>query len=232
MSLVTSSKIALWQVLITSSKFGFERDTVEEATIDRLFIPTLESLSDHDRNEVSRLFQMVKDWVRDAWEEVDSWCACIFHLRERDLQVVTDTLQFNLPFAESRRLTQSRVRDEAVNQFCEALGGELSLWGQRLGRSIEVLPAAKLDTSPWRGIRITSNATQTKRQVVPHMDWAKFLRLADHFAATEVIFNEGDGCLWLGRLDQARYWSKTQAKLVAQYLAWEHIDVWKGRASA
>ncbi|MFS4439517.1 class I SAM-dependent DNA methyltransferase [Paracoccaceae bacterium GXU_MW_L88] len=232
LSLVISSKIALWQVLITSGKFGFERETVEKATIDRLFIPTLESLSDHDRREVLRLFQLVQNGARDAWEEVDSWCARIFHLRERDLQVVTDTLQFNLPFAENRRLAQSRVKDDAVHQFCKVLGSELSLWGQRLGRSIEVLPAAKLDTSPWRGVRISSNAAHTKRQVVPHMDWTKFLPLADHFAATEVIFNEGDGCLWLGRLDQARYWSETQAKLVAQYVAWEHMDVLKGRASA
>ena len=232
LSLVISSKIALWQVLITSGKFGFERETVEKATIDRLFIPTLESLSDSDRMEISRLFQLVQDGARGAWDEVDRWCASIFHLRERDLQVVTDTLQFNLPFAENRQLARSPVRDEVVNKFCEVLGSELSLWGQRLGRSIEVFPATKLDTSPWRGIRITSNAAQTTRQVVQHMDWGKFLPLADHFAATEVIFKEADDCLWLGRLDQARYWSETQARLAAQYLAWEHMDVLKGRASA
>ncbi|OJH43089.1 class I SAM-dependent DNA methyltransferase [Paracoccus sp. SM22M-07] len=232
LSLVISSKIALWQVLITSGKFGFERDTVEKATIDRLFIPTLESLSDHNRSEVLRLFQLVQDGRPGAWDEVDRWCASIFHLRERDLQVVTDTLQFNLPFAENRRLAQSPVEDEAVNQFCKVLRAELSLWGQRLGRDIEALPAVKLETSPWRGIRITSSVAESKRQMVQHMDWAKFLPLADHFAATEVIFKETDNCLWLGRLDQARYWSETQARLVAQSLAWEHMDVLKGRASA
>lgn len=232
LSLVISSKIALWQVLITSGKFGFERDTVEKATIDRLFIPTLESLSDHDRNEVLRLFQLVQDGRQGAWDEVDHWSASIFRLRERDLQVITDTLQFNLPFAENRRRAQAPAGDEAVNRFCNVLEAELSPWGRRLGRSIEAFPATQLDASPWRGIRITSNAAQTKRQVIQQMDWAKFLPLADHFAATEIILNGVDDCLWLGRLDQARYWSETQARLAAQRLAWEHMDVLKGRASA
>lgn len=232
LSLVISSKIALWQVLITSGKFGFERDTVEKATIDRLFIPTLESLSEHDRSEVLRLFQLVQDGNQDAWDEVDHWCASIFQLRERDLQVVTDTLQFNLPFAKNCRLAQSPVGDETVNQFCKVLAAELSLWGQRLGRHIEVVPAVKLDASPWRSIRITSTATRTKGKTDQHMDWAKFLPLADHFAATEVIFEETDRALWLGRLDQARYWLTTQARLVAQRLVWEHMDVLKGQSSA
>lgn len=232
LSLVISSKIALWQVLITSGEFGFERDTVEKATIDRLFIPTLESLSKFDRGEVMRLFRLVQDSVQDAWDEVDSWCASIFHLRERDLQVLTDTLQFNLPFSENRRLAQSPAGGEAINQFCKVLSAELSLWGQRLGRSIEAFPAAKLDASPWRAILITSNAGETKRPVVQHMDWAKFLPLADHFAATEVTFKEADDRLWLGRLDQARYWSETQARLVAQNLVWKHMDMLKGRVGA
>lgn len=232
LSLVIGSKIALWQVLITSGEFGFERDTIEKSTIDRLFIPTVESLSADDRGDVLRLFQLVQDGARDAWDEVDRWCASIYHLRERDLQVVTDTLQFSLPFAANRRLAQAPAGDKVVNRFCEILGAELSLWGQRLGRSIKALPAAKLNASPWRGICITSSVARPKRQPVQHIDWAKFLPLADHFAATEIIFEEAHDCLWLGRLDQARYWSESQARLVAQRLAWEYMDVLKGRASA
>jgi len=232
LSLIIGSKITLWQVLITSGEFGFERDTIEKATIDRLFIPTVESLSDYDRDEALRLFQLVQDGAQDAWNEVDRWCAQIYHLRERDLQVVTDTLQFNLPFAENRRLAQAPASNEAVNQFCKVLGADLSLWGERLGRCIEALPAAKLDASPWRGIRITSSVAKPKRQAIEHIDWAKFLPLADHFAATEVIFEEAHDCLWLGRLDQARYWSETQARLAAQRLVWEHMDALKGQASA
>ncbi|MEG8222581.1 N-6 DNA methylase [Sphingomonas sp. HH69] len=232
LSLVIGSKIALWQVLITSGEFAFERDTIEKATIDRLFIPAVESLSHHDRTEVLRLFQRVQDGTPDAWDEVDRWCAGIYHLRERDLGVVADTLKFGLPFAGNRRLAQAPAEDEAVNEFCAVLEAELSLWGKRLGRCIEARPAAKLDASPWRGIRLTSSVAKPNGQAVPHIDWGKFLPLADHFAATEFIFEEANDCLWLGRLDQARYWSESQARAVAQRVAWEHMDLLKGRASA
>ncbi|MCR6629202.1 MAG: hypothetical protein NVV74_03605 [Magnetospirillum sp.] len=101
-----------------------------------------------------------------------------------------------------------------------------------MGNPIEAVPINKLDASPWRGVRIRFGSTPTQEVAAQPVDWAKFLPLADHFAATEVMFAERSDCLWLGRLNQARYWSETQARLVAQRLAWEHMDLLKGRASA
>lgn len=232
LSLVIGSKIALWQVLITSGEFGFERETIEKATIDGLFIPPLEDLSTSHRDELVRLFKLVQDRGETAWDEVDHWCAEIYQLRPRDLQVVADTLQYNLPFAANRRNAQAPVSDSALVRFCSVLSAELSPWAKRLGRTIAAVPAVKLTASPWRGVRISSDAPQSEVSRAEHPDWAKFLPLADHFAATEVTFAETRDCLWLGRLDQARYWSESQARLVAQRLAWEHMDVLKGAASA
>jgi hypothetical protein len=51
------------------------------------------------------------------------------------------------------------------------------------------------------------------------------LRIADQLAATEVIHPAtATGCLWLARLNQARYWSNSQAKLAARRITWEHVD--------
>jgi hypothetical protein len=58
------------------------------------------------------------------------------------------------------------------------------------------------------------------------------LPIADHFGATEIALAESDGCLWLGRLDQARYWSQTQARQLAQRIIWEHVELFKGRNPA
>ena len=232
LSLVIGSKITLWQVLITSGEFGFERETIEKATIDGLFIPSLEELSAFNRDELVRLFKLVQDQGEAAWDQVDQWCAQIYQLRPRDLQVVADTLQFNLPFATNRRNAQVPVSEGAIVRFCNVLRAELSPWGKRLGRTITAVPSVKLTASPWRGVRISSNAARSEVSTIEYPDWDKLLPLADHFAATEVTFAETRDCLWLGRLDQARYWSESQARLVAQRLAWEHMDVLKGTASA
>lgn len=232
LSLVIGSKIALWQVLITSGEFAFERDTIEKATIDGLWLPTLESLGDRDRAYAAELFASVNEGDAEAWNEVDRWVASIYQLRPRDLQVILDTLEYGLPFSKNRRLAQEPPSEDKVQRFCETLTGELTPWADRLQREIRAVPAPRLGASPWRGIRISLGIDANGRFETRPADWARLLPLADHFAATEVVFQEDPDCLWLGRLDQARYWSTTQARLVAQRLAWEHMDTLSGSSAA
>ncbi|MGE0503768.1 MAG: class I SAM-dependent DNA methyltransferase [Rhizobiaceae bacterium] len=232
LSLVVGSRISLWQVLITSGEFAFERDTIEKSTIDRLWMPAFDELCEQDREQISALFDGVSNEIAGAWDRVDDWLAGLYGLRSRDLQVIDDTLTYNLPFSRNRRLAQEPPSQLAINQFCKVLSSELMPWGERLGQSITAKPADRLDASPWRGVRVISAAADQRTIAHQPLDWRKFLPLADHFAATEVIFADTDHSLWLGRLDQTRYWTETQARLVAQRLVWEHMDVLKGGAPA
>jgi hypothetical protein len=44
-------------------------------------------------------------------------------------------------------------------------------------------------------------------------------------AATEIVIVGHDpSYLWIGRLDQARYWSSSQARLLARNLIWEQVE--------
>jgi len=229
LSLLIGSKIALWQVLITSGEFGFERDTIEKATIDSLRVVPLEALSSDEQGAVSSLFQDVQVGRNDAWEKVDDWFADLFRLRQRDLQVVKDTLEYNLPFSSNRHKAQARPTRQIVEHFCNVLSGELKPWAERFGKAIEAVSGESIEASPWRSLWICPGAQNSPRRQGPALDWSKFLPLADHFAATEVALAEDDGCLWLGRLDQARYWSETQARQLAHRVIWEHVDLLKGR---
>lgn len=63
-------------------------------------------------------------------------------------------------------------------------------------------------------------------------EWEGLLRAADEVAASEILVRAGDDDLLVGRLAQRRYWSDTQARLLAQRIIWLHIDLLKGRAQA
>lgn len=230
LSLLIGSKIALWQVLITSGEFGFERDTIEKATIDGLWMRPLEHLSHENRELVYSLFDAVTNDEVGAWDKVDEWVFDLYSLRGRDRQVIADTLDYNLPFSANRRKAQSSPDRAVVEQFCRALETELKPWATRFDATITAAPGESIGASPWRSIRVCSDGQQQSRDL--KLDWSKFLPIADHFGATEIALEEGDGCLWLGRLDQARYWSQTQARQLAQRIIWEHVELFRGRNPA
>jgi hypothetical protein len=68
--------------------------------------------------------------------------------------------------------------------------------------------------------------------VIAAQDWEGLLRVADEAAASEVLLRDGSFGLLIGRLNQRRYWSETQARLLAQRIVWSHLELLKGRAEA
>ena len=234
LSLLLSSKPALWLALITSGEFGFEREVVEKTTIDGLLVPRLEDLNTKNTDQLMRLFtEIVEDGSESAWQKVDALVAKLYGLSGRDLEVISDTLEFGLPFADNRRKAQAEATEKAVAIFCQTLLGELTPWAERFSQAFAVAPMTALGTSPWRTLQLqTKFAKKSKVDAKQQEEWHAALRLADSLAATEIVYpSQSDGSLWIGLLNQARYWTKTRARLVAQRIAWEHVDLLAGRSS-
>jgi len=224
LAMLIGSKFALWHALITSGKFGFEREVVEKFIVDSIPIPSFEDLKPSDRERIHHLFDAVaKDNSETQWARVDDWVVSLYGLRGRDLQVIADTLRFNLPFADNRNAAQTPPTPPEIVYFCDALSSELKPWAQRNGREIHVLPVNLPAVSPWAVVRVGS-VPPSANPPTTH-DWPEIVRIADQMAATEIVHpDSAAGCLWLARLNQARYWSRSQARLVARRITWEHVD--------
>ncbi len=226
LSIVIGSTLALWQVLLLSGEFGFERDTVEKLTIDSLPILPFERLSSEQRSEVQVLFgRVAKSPSLNDWDVVDEWIGDLYGLRSRDLQVIKDTLAYNLPHAANREAARRPPDNDTVTTFCRELKQELAMWDER----IAVAPVRMPFLSPWRLLCVGVGQTE-----MPADDTAlSILALADSLAATEVVMPlPGQQGFILARLDQSRYWSVSQARLVARRLLWESSAILGGMASA
>lgn len=225
LALVFGSKFALWLALMTSGEFGFEREVIEKAALDRIPLPDFRQLGPDGRAEILQLFDAVYQSA-SAWEDVDRWIANLYGLGNNDLEIISDTLRYNLPFAENKAAAQARPKPEVAKEFCALLQSELSPWTKRLGTSLTVCMIENRSTSPWMGfaLRIGGSASATAVE----KDWQALLMVADASAATEIVVEDEGGVLLVGRLAQNRYWSATQARLLAQHLIWSRLDFLKG----
>ena len=75
----------------------------------------------------------------------------------------------------------------------------------------------RLATSPWQGIDVRL-ARRNATQKVKASDWEGLFRAADEAAASEILIRNGVDGLLIGRLAQRRYWSETQARMLAQHI--------------
>ncbi|WP_284734517.1 N-6 DNA methylase [Sphingosinicella terrae] len=227
LALVLGSKFALWLALITSGKFGFERDVVEKAALNRMPLPDFRMLSSEQRQGIDRLFDEVR---RDsaAWEHVDRWVSELYGLGTADIQTITDTLRYNLPFADTKAAAQAAPKD--LKHFCTVLERELAPWAERFGASLHAVPFADRASSPWRGVKLQRVGSRTRTDIP--QDWEGLLRVADAGAASEMIVRGGSGAMFIARLAQQRYWTETQARLLAQRIVWTHLDFLSGSAAA
>ena len=230
LALVLGSKLVVWLALVTSGEFGFERDVIEKATLDRISIPDFDQLETSRRHEIVTLFEGLQSG-QATWEDVDGWVRDLYGLGKRDLQIIQDTLEFNLPFAENRRSAQAPPSAAEMERFCEVLRDELRPWCDRFGSRLAVNQTPPSAMSPWHTIAVRP-VRREPMQTIPADDWAGLLRAADDAAASEMIVDNGPDGLLIGRLAQRRYWSETQARLLAQRIAWSHVELLKRHAYA
>ena len=230
LALVLGSRLAVWFALVTSGEFGFERDVIEKATLDRIRIPDFEKLTAYQRGEIWSLVDGLGAGEK-SWTDVDDWVIRLYGLGERDSQVVVDTLAFSLPFARNTQSAQLPPTPAVRNRFCDVLQDELSPWCKRFGSTLAVNPIPPLGHSPWLAIELRK-APHEPRETVPKSDWAALLKAADEAAASEILLRATRDRLIVGRLAQNRYWSVTQARLLAQRIAWSHVDLLKAHSEA
>ena len=230
LALVLGSKLIVWFVLVTSGEFGFERDTIEKATLDRIPIPDFEKLTSQQRKEIVDLIKGLHSGAV-SWEDVDEWVMCLYGLSQRDSQVISDTLEFNLPFAKNKRDAQRAPSAEDRDRFCEVLQDELSPWCDRFGSRLAVGQMSPIATSPWQAIFVRTGRHESM-EMVPADDWAGLVKAADEAVASEILVDNGTNELLIGRLAQRRYWSDTQARLLAQRIGWSHVELLKGHVNA
>jgi hypothetical protein len=228
LALLLGSRPALWYALMVSGEFGFEREVVEKYIVDKIPVASFDEFGTSELEKIERLFDnLAEEDNEEAWGQVDDWVASLYGLRPRDLQVIADTLAFNLPFADNRKQAQTVPTARQIELFRSTLQSELSPWARPTGKDIQVLPVQLPLASPWGVVRVGHVPPSIGQPAI--QDWREIVRIADRWAATEIVHPDAAaGCLWLARLNQARYWSVSQAKLAARRITWEHVDFLAG----
>lgn len=206
------SDLFFYYVLLTSSKFGVEREAMLTEDIARFPIIRAEALNADQKQSVQDCASMLRTSSVD-WRVIDTVVAGIYGLNSVDESVITDTLRTQLTYPHVQNWAQHMPTDDAIQTFIDRMQTVLSPWSARTGRRLLIKRATTLDSVSWRylSIGIADASVNKSDEIIALLG----TQLADRFWASKVLMHQTDGQFIVGFLAQNRYWTPTRARLLA-----------------
>jgi len=207
---IFNSQLFLYFILMTSSKLGVERSTLQKVEAEQFPIPPLESLTSKQRAALSdielaiakkslHLDTLSSDFVRD-----------LYRLRPADIILIRDRLQYGMPFNASRKKAVMHANMKQTEEFCKTLRSNLSPFDLSDSElTVEALPANSW--SPWQFLSVGGRKgtdVPTGRHLLASV------ALGDMLDASLIEIPQGD-MLYVGILNQRRFWTPTAARTLA-----------------
>jgi N-6 DNA Methylase len=203
--------------LMTSGKFGFEREALQLLDIESFPIIAVEKLSQAERD----LIEQAADGLisnQPNWKELDQTVQKIYGIGPLDAEAIADALSTRSPFPAAKKLACAPVLPTWTEGFCTRLQEELLGVLGASGQRVHVQLLSDHAHLPWKFIAVSLDD-----QALPTSPPANWIEHADDLAVSRIMIVDAQRPLVvIGLLDRSRYWTPTQARLLASDIIWEH----------
>lgn len=215
---VSYSDLFLYHQLLTSPKFGVERDSSLQDDLLNFPLVREEALTAEQRQKLRGVAAQLRDGEVD-WVELDDLIFDLHGLTVADRQLVRDTLAMELPFTDVSRYASSATDPETRQRFVDTVKKLITPFVTRTNANVQELQARPIDG--WVFVEIGASDAGGEG-AMPTSDLAHLVTFAESYWSTRVKVRL-QGRTILGLLDQRRYWTVTEARGLA--LDWLQSDM-------
>ena len=214
--LIIKSKITIWQALMASGYFGIERPLITKAELDKFLIPDYLKLSEKQLKEIDNLFDKLNSNEKYNIKELDEWVADLYNLGQFSKQIISDTLEYRLPYADNRTKAQNTPTNESINQFCSLLEAKLNFDLNSKKHDIRVKKCDELSVYPWICLRVNFlDCSSSRVHAISGEIKNKFRRMANYTSNCPFLVHTVGPDLLIGILSQRRFWNLKEARLLS-----------------
>lgn len=210
------SQLFEYFTLMTSGEFGLEREALQVLDVESFPIITPEKLSQAERALVEHAANGLVGANPD-WQDLDRTVQSIYGIGPLDAEVIADSLSTRSPFPAAKKLACAPVLPKWTDRFCSRLEKELLGVLGASGHQVRVQLLSDHAHLPWKFIAVSLDA-----QALPTTPPTNWIEHADDLAVSRItIIDAQRPLIVIGLLDQSRYWTPTQARLLASDIIWE-----------
>lgn len=217
--ILSYSDLFIYWSLLTSAKFGIERPTFYLEDIRNFPVEPYAELSDELRKKCRTLADQIRAGAC-PWTELEEFVRAVYRLNDLDWQLISDTLTYASPYSQSlkRAATQINEHSAEISGFKEEIRTSLN---ELMEDSFTVRATSVPSLSDWLLVEISMtldshNDSNTVRSDAAHL--ANQIAHEKSFWTTQLRVQIGPDHWLIGQPSQARYWSKSKARLLALQL--------------
>lgn len=225
---IVHSALFEYYQLMTSSKFGIEREAIQVTDAKEFPLIAPEKLNQEQRAAFTNAAKLLIDNTPD-WKTLDSAVFNAYRIGKLDAEMIRDTLETRSPFTKSINNSLRPADMSETSLFCNILSDRLNSVLGRVDVKVKVDYLADSTGLPWRFLKIShAGAPSTTQTIVP----SEWLRFADDYSVSRVTVSEKDSqSVTVGLLNRYRYWTPTQARMLAAEIIWQHGAMLEGNNS-
>ncbi|WP_313166465.1 N-6 DNA methylase [Massilia oculi] len=209
--LLSYSSLFVYFQLMTSSKFGVERDTFHKEDYEKFPVRYWADISIENQDEVRRVAAAIAKGA-EPWRDVDAIVEKIYNLSRADTQLIRDSIEFSMPHSRKVNAAAAKPAKDEIKLFLDEVSTLLkSFIGEK---SIVVRREEEFSSKSFEFFSVTLNKERLDTSSAAKLQPITEILSAPLFASN-IRIKLGPNQWLIGQLAQRRYWSKTRARLFA-----------------
>lgn len=213
LQILFQSNVFEFFLLLVDKTFGVERERIEQASLSQFPVIPLTSLSENQLSEMQKISGKMEGGLDPVlFDELNSFVFDLYGLDTVTRTAIKDTLDTRGPTPASvKRATMSPTSQERVSFFA-ALKESLDdvLQASNVSATLVEESAGQI---PWRVLSIATKPVPTTSAPMNEI-----LKEADESGSSLVIVSLNQSHVFVGLPDRYRFWTRTQAVLLAHDL--------------
>lgn len=220
LQLCLQSSAMAFAELLMDSRYGVERDAIQQETLELLPVVPLESLGSSQRRKLLALSKRLDLGLTDALlAQLDELIFETLALSNVERQTIRDTLDTMLPTRDAKRRAARKPSAIERERFIETLRSSLDNVLAASNQSAVVREHLQTTLAPWRLLDVSIVRSGVSAQAQPPLQ--AFLEEADTQGASLVIVRTGEATWFIGLLERYVHWTPTRARMLASDLVSE-----------
>ena len=227
--LVVHSQLWHYHYLTHSSRIGASYRTFLKEDLDGFPFPNPKTLTPSQWHHVNRLAEELLDDDHKPWEEIDELVFDLYGLNSHDVAIIGDTVRFGAPYRSERLPAEQPPQRLDVDAFCRYLvdmvqpfvkGPRAKLYADEVSSQNEGW------LSPWRFVSLIPHKAPV--EISPAF-LSSAMQEANRTAASRIIIVLPQGGLFIGLLNQLRFWNQSRARMCGLHIIRQHLGAFRRR---